>query len=266
MLFGLDLLNNVMIKTSHYIEDIAYNHWGSHKLEAYIYENILNDSLLALLKENVKSVLKTSTNTFLTHNTIFTINGQTRKIVSHKQNAREQQVVFDLTFHPEWYYQTVDTIKDWAMNELYTSINPIFYKFIKTMQDLEPLKSNVDSYVPIRQHINVLRPDLYLGIHRDSSNIHFKTKSGVLARLYSLTFYLEDHIENCGGELYTLGGFVYKPKLNSAVLFNGHQVLHGVTQNKNAETRLAFTIRFAHKDDLFLPGHPNRHLYKMDHL
>jgi 2OG-Fe(II) oxygenase superfamily len=257
-----------MTETVYYKEDIAYKHWNEDKLEAYIHKNVLSDNLFEAIKKNVKSILNTSTDTFLTHNTIFSLNNQTKKIISHKQNAREQHVIFDLTFDSEYYFQTVDTIKEWTINKLQYSISPVFYKFIKIIENLEPFKNNLGVYLPLRQHINVLKYGSYLGYHRDTSNAHFKTADLSKARCYSLSFYLEDHIEGYGGELYTLNNFVYKPVANSAIVFNGNQIMHGVTQNKNPNktTRLAFTIRYAHKDDLFLPGHPDKHLWKMEHL
>ena len=64
-----------------------------------------------------------------------------------------------------------------------------------------------------------------------------------------------------GGELWSPNGFVFKPKENSALLVNGHQAIHGVNVNMNTEPRLAFTLRIAHKDDLFLPGSKDKFLY-----
>ena len=41
--------------------------------------------------------------------------------------------------------------------------------------------------------------------------------------------------------------------------------MHGVNSNMNPDKkpRLAFTTRWAHKDDLYLPGDPNNAMYKL---
>jgi hypothetical protein len=91
----------------------------------------------------------------------------------------------------------------------------------------------------------------------------FNTPTSPLARARTLTFYLHDYVEGQGGELYTHNGYVYKPKQNEAISINGNAVLHGVNANMNSskEPRLAFSVRWVHKDDLYLPGHPDKAMY-----
>jgi hypothetical protein len=48
------------------------------------------------------------------------------------------------------------------------------------------------------------------------------------------------------------------------IIINGHQAVHGVTQNMDSSPRMAFTIRVAHKDDLLLPGHASKFLYNVE--
>jgi hypothetical protein len=81
-----------------------------------------------------------------------------------------------------------------------------------------------------------------------------------------LTFYLHDHVQNCGGELYSLSGYVYEPKQNEAISINGNGAVHGVNSNmsKDKKPRLAFTVRWAHKDDLYLPGSPEKSMWSID--
>ena len=86
------------------------------------------------------------------------------------------------------------------------------------------------------------------------------------ARMKSLTCYFGE--VGLGGEFWAPtenGGFVYKPKSNTAIMFNGNQIHHGVTANMDPSTeiRLAFSTRWVHKDDLYLPGHPDKHLYNV---
>jgi len=240
-------------------------HWNKGILNAYVYKDLLEESFFNLIQQNVKNILKiSSTKTFYTHNTIFTIENKVKKIVSHSQNDREQNVIYDLTFHPEFYYQTNETVKDWSEQILINTVSPIFLKYLKVIKLVKPFCED-DNFIPYRLHINKLQYKKLLGLHIDSNNI-LTNCNMTDARYYSLTFYLQDHIEGLGGELYTLNGFVFKPVRNTAIMFNGNQIYHGVTQNMNKDTRLAFTTRWIHKDDLFLPGHPDKHLYKQDHL
>jgi hypothetical protein len=77
---------------------------------------------------------------------------------------------------------------------------------------------------------------------------------------------MQDHIEGYGGEFYTDTGFVYKPKRNSVLSINGNSCLHGVSANMDpaGKPRLAFSTRWCHKDDFYLPGHPDKTLYKLE--
>jgi len=248
------------------LKNLNYNHWDYENLKGYIYTDFVDESLFNSLKKIVISYIDyQNKNTFLTNNTIFNFNGKSVKLISNPSNDRYQNVIFDLTLHPEWYYQTSDTIKEWSVNVLNNTISPVFLKFLKKVEENSVINIEKEKWIPIRQHINILAYDKLLGMHLDSSALHFNNEN---PNVLSLTFYLDDHVENCGGELFTLHGFVYKPKANSCIMFNGSQVYHGVTQNKHPEkkTRQAFSIRFAHIDDLFLPGHPSKHLWKLDHL
>lgn len=235
-------------------------------LNGYIYNNVFEPVFFNTLKNNIDNILKYSNkNTFFTHNTIFNINGEERKIISHKQNAREQNVIFDLTFLPEWYYQTNDTMKEWSNQKIKETVSPIFQKCLQKIESLPPISINKDDWIATRCHINYLSYNKCLSLHFDGNPIHFNI-SQYLARMYSFTFYLYDHIEGLGGELWTVNGFVYKPKSNSAIIINGNQVLHGVTTNMNQNPRLAFTVRMIHKDDLFLPGDPSKYLYDVSSI
>ena len=87
----------------------------------------------------------------------------------------------------------------------------------------------------------------------------------VIPQVFFTRGYLYNHIEGEGGEFYTHNGFVYKPKENEAISINGNAVLHGVNSNMNSNIpRLAFSVRWVHKDDLYLPGHPDKSMYTQE--
>lgn len=244
------------------------NHWNEKLLNGYIYESVFDDLFFNNLKRQIEGILNySSTQTFLTHNTIFTINNETKKIVSHSQNGREQHVLFDLFFDPSWFNQTSNTIKNWSIKKIKNTISPVFYKCIEHFYNSEPFNKD-NKWVCYRMHLNVLEYKKVLSLHLDTNHMMYNTPYAADARCYSVTFYLEDHVENCGGELFSINGFTYKPVKNSAIAINGNQVSHGVTENCKVDksTRLAFTMRFAYIDDLFLPGSLSKCLYKLDHL
>jgi len=247
-------------------EEKSYNHWGEYALKGYIYKDVYPSNFFDYLKRLINATYEnSSTNTFLTHNTTFTYEKKEYNIIHHKQNGREQNVVYDLSFQKDWWYQTHDTIKEWSDDKIKQLCNLAFYKHTRTFLDLPPFNSEPHKYVPYRMHLNVLTSGKNLGTHIDGSIINYSVRHIWNARLYSLTFYLYDHVENCGGELFSINGFCYKPKANTGILINGNQVGHGVSANINHEhkIRLAFTTRYIHIDDLYLPGSPEQHLFDL---
>lgn len=245
-------------------EETTENHWNNERLEGYIYKDVFDTKFFNILKDCIENTFSSSsTLTFLTHNTIFSINDKTKKIVSHNQNGREQHVMFDLFFEDDYMYQTPDTIKDWGTNVCRSKLSPILFKTIDHFSNSEPFTDEKDKWLCTRMHLNVLKYSKCLSLHFDGGHIMFNTSSGNHARALSITVYLEDHIEGYGGELFSVNGFLFKPKQNSAIGINGNKVLHGVNMNMKPDkkTRLAFTMRFAHIDDLYLPGHPSKFLY-----
>lgn len=257
-----------MPKYKYFIENNTYGYLNKSPLEGYIYEDVFDPAFFKNLKNSVQSILDNSDKkTFLTHNTKFTFENKTIRLISHQQNGREQNVIYDLSFEKEWYYQSVDTIKLWSDNLLLNTINPVFYKVIKILETLPPYNLEVDNWIFYRLHLNYLSTDRFLTTHMDSSPyITDSSKPGSDsgdARMQSITFYLYDHVENLGGEFWTPNGFVYKPKENTAISINGNKAFHGVTANMCEEPRRAFTIRAVHKDDLYLPGSPDKFLYNV---
>lgn len=245
-------------------------HFYQNNLTAHIYENVLEEKEYNKLKNNIELLFKTNKNlTYKTHRTNFNFNNKNHKIVSHSQNAREQQVPFDLSFELEYWHQTKETIKNWSRKYFLNNLNPIFFKYLNFFEKQKPFADEPDSWIPIRWHSNILAYSNLLTLHVDMNSALFKTENSYVARAYSLTFYMFDHEEGKGGEFWSENGFVYKPKQNSALCVNGNGIMHGVTENNNPDSekinpRLAFTTRWAHIDDLYLPGHPDKCLYKLD--
>lgn len=250
-----------------FVADQPSKHWNKGTLDAYIFRDVFDDRYFSQLKRAVLQLLDGHKKvTYATHRTTFNYDGQSKRLVSHKQNDRDQEVVYDMTFEREWWYQTKDTIKEWSEEYLRRNVNPIFYKFIKFFEQQPPFSEDKDCWIPTRLHINVLEYGKFLLIHADMNDQYFNTTSMSDARGRSLTFYMQDYVEGYGGEFWTDIGFIYKPKRNSVLSVNGNECLHGVNANMdpNGKPRLAFSTRWCHKDDLYLPGDPNKSLYKVE--
>lgn len=246
-----------------FVEPVNKGYWDSPPLSGYIYRNLLDNQHLTNLKKEIYHIIQNDNKTtFLTNSAVLNHDGKKFKIGSNSHNNRYQNVLYDISFHTEYWYQTQDSIYDWGLNAIKQTASPNFLKFIYKMTSLTPFDTK--EYLPYRLHINYLPENEGLGIHVDSNPIMYINELEDINQ-YSLTFYTEDSLENEGGEIYTLNGWSYKPKSNTAIAMNGHQVGHAVTHNMSKEPRLAFTIRWAKITDLFLPGHPNKHVWKVNY-
>lgn len=265
MLLGELLSNNMRVIP--FEENHSFGHAYEDRLKGYIYENVFDEKFYQILKKHVISIFnKSSTDTFLTHGTTLHLDGQRKHLISSKKSNRKQHVLYDLSYLKEYYFQTPDTIREWSVNQISYLSSPVFLKYLKRFESVEPIANEVDNWITFRIHLNVLRYNECLSMHTDGGIAVLKNSN---SRLLSLTFYLDDHVDSFGGELWSINGFVYKPKQNSALmLMNGNRVIHGVSanMNPNKKVRLAFTARIAHKDDLILPGHPSKFLYKPEYL
>lgn len=257
-----------MVDTVRVVQDARLGLWDRPGLDVFLHHDVLDELFFTQLKTQVQTLLnRGDKKTYLTHGTTFESDNKERKIISHAQNAREQNVIFDLTYDQEWYHQTSNTIKDYSNKKIRESAGPVFIKYLSIVETLEPFCQNKDEWIFYRMHINYLAYERMLSLHFDSNIMLFDVPNSDNiydhrnARNRSVTFYMYDHVDGMGGEFWSLDGFVFKPKANSILNINGNQVLHGVTQNMNTDPRLAFTVRVAHKDDLYLPGHPNKFLY-----
>ena len=247
-----------MISVEKIKHDALWNHYDDQRLEGYIYTDLFPSNLFLNVKNSFQALIDAkSTKSFMMSGTQIVVNGQSIKLLDHKQNEREQIVLIDQSFEKEWYYQTNDTIKEWSDAKLKEHLSPHILKSIHIIENLEPF--NNGDYVFNRVHINYLEPHKHLALHKDSNLMLYNTNKS--HKNYSVTIYMEDNQEGLGGEFWAPCGFIYRPKANTALVINGSEVAHGVTENIANKPRLAFTMRAAHKDNLYLPGHPNKFIW-----
>ena len=257
------------MRIDHYVEDIPDVHWEeiTQPLNLYTYSNVYDEHIYSQLKSTIVSQLENySKITYKTHGTTFNHNNKTLHVVAHQQNNRLQRVLFDLTFPKNYWYQTPDTVYEWAWNELHKTIHPLLFHHLSTFKNTAPHDDSPDCWIPTRCHINYLEHSQYLFTHVDMADQIFNTPIGQMARARTLTFYLHNHVAGKGGEFYTHNGHIYKPKENEAISINGNAVLHGVNSNRSQTPRLAFSVRWVHKDDLYLPGDPDNSMYTQNLL
>jgi hypothetical protein len=175
--------------------------------------------------------------------------------------------LFDLPEKQEWYYQTKDTIYDWARETLGRTIHPRFFQVLEKIKMLPPFNDEPDKWIPIRCIINVLAYEKILEYHIDSEPAIYNAPISEIDQ-YSITIYLNSVSD--GGEFWIDGdpGFVYRPVPNSAFVFNGGVALHGVSMNldKDHTTRKAITFRMVNVDSLLLPGDPEKFLLRTKSL
>jgi len=196
--------------------------------------------------------------------TLINFGGRVHGMGRQRNDGKQRYVnIIDVSQDPMYYYQTADTVYSWADNLARETLSPIFYKVIKLIESLGPLGQEPGKWVMLRSHINVHEWEHCLEAHVDMDlNLfnceHYDSKQ------YSTTVYLDEL--SLGGEFWapTDIGFVYKPKANTALMIPGNKFMHGVNANmdEHKRPRKAFTVRFAHVDTLYLPGHPDKCLYK----
>lgn len=235
-----------------------------HYLEGYIIENIFPSNTINLLTKYISQLYSnTLTKTFGKHNTIFVFNEKKFKLLQNLSANREIYLIYDIFSNTGYGFQTKNTIKEYCYDYIKKNSHPIFYNAISYLSNLEIFNDNKEDYIPIRCHLNWLVYEKNLGLHWDGDLLLTNKNYWYETRLKSLTIYLNEI--SYGGQFYTSTGFVYDPKFNSGIIINGTKILHGVNENKdkNKTPRLAFTVRFIHKDDIFLPGHPSKFLYNI---
>jgi hypothetical protein len=200
---------------------------------------------------------------------IYYYKGKARGVANQRTfSERYDRKIVDLPEKEEWQHQTPESVYEWSYDQISKNVNPIIMRLIDRLVNCKPLVDEKDKWVPQRIILNRMDVGQNLGAHFDSEPSYYNCRMEEV-RQYSVTMYLNELSH--GGEFWIdsnieagYPGFYYKPKPNTAFIFNGGYTWHGVNENqdKDGQSRRAFTIRFAHIDSLYLPGSPDKHLYK----
>jgi len=235
---------------------------SSEEIYAYIIEDLLTPADLQSL--TTAFFHQFNNQDLIWDKTLITVNGRTHGMGKQRTMGEQRYVkIYDASQHNEYYYQDKNSIYSWAHGIARESLAPIFYKVIAQVERLGPMAEEPGQWIPIRSHINVHEYEHVLEYHIDMDMILFNVEIED-SRQYSVTVYLDEL--TLGGEFWadTDCGFVYKPRINTALMIPGNKFSHGVNANmdEHKRPRKAFTMRFAHVDTLYLPGHPDRCLYQ----
>lgn len=232
--------------------------WGYTKTSTtgYLYENLLTDNEFTGLNNYWEQI---QTHGIDFDQTLYKFKGRTFGIANQRSfNTKYDRKIFELTEFTDYWYQTTDTIRQYAAEKALANLHPRIIQIINKIKTLPPFNENPDDWIIFRGLVNVLIYDQLLAIHLDSNPLYFKSKMDEID-FYSITIYLNEITH--GGEFWIEGdpGFVLTPKINTAFAFPGSHVAHGVNQNKdeNQTTRRAITLRIANVNSLYLPGKPD---------
>lgn len=232
------------------------------EIYAYLIENLLTSADLLALTTAFSHQFNNQD--LIWDKTLITVSGRVHGMGRQRTMGKQRYVkIFDVSQHPDYYHQTAETVYNWTEDSVRETLPPIFYKVIKIIEQLGALADEPGKWVALRSHINVHEWEHFQEAHVDQDPSLF---SDIYenSRQFSVTIYLDEL--TLGGEFWgdTDIGFVYKPRINTALMIPGNKFVHGVNSNMDEfkRPRKAFTIRFVHVDSLYLPGHPDRCLYK----
>ena len=68
-------------------------------LDGYLYKHVLDDYFFTQLRQHVRTYIdRADSRTYLIHGTTVNYENKQTKLISHQQNARDQNVIFDLNY------------------------------------------------------------------------------------------------------------------------------------------------------------------------
>lgn len=229
--------------------------------KVWVYDDVLTANQAAAFKHILLQALDGDTR-LNNENRTFNINGETVNLVG--THARHNYIkIWSIVDYKQYYYQTNDTVYDWCHEILNRDLHPALKYLVTAIEQ----KSDVftgKKVIPLRFFVNVFPSGQAMEPHVDGNRYEIPLDMEY-GDLWSATYYLQVPTKGGGQLWFTDTDFEYMPKVNSLAIFNGNKFEHGVKGGpEGSEDRISITVRYAFVDDLMLPGHPDKWLYKPD--
>ena len=233
---------------------------GDSTCKIWVYKDIFPLEKISLFNHYIKQAIDRQTR--MNHEGIsFSHAGEKVKLLG-KQLRHNYIKIWDLLSYPEYYYQTADSVKVWAKEQITKDLPHALRSLVDIIAaNAEPLQS--DDCIPLRFFVNVFPGGEPMAMHIDGTphqlNIDIENKD-----MWSATYYLQ--VPEQGGELwFPKTEFSINPEVNTLAIFNGNKFMHGVKASPaDSRDRISITVRYAKINDMFWPGHPDKFLYKPD--
>jgi hypothetical protein len=220
--------------------------------DIWTYQNFLNPDIHQLIEFYVNNLKNDIIDNYEGRTIAY---GDKSYRLKHTAEHRNYHKLWNLSYAPEYWNQTNDTIYEWANNQYRQVMHPAMKLLIDKVLLVPPFNKDQEKWVAVRGIFNLLKPGIPLDPHLDSMVFIMDCNK---YPTYSATYYID--VPGEGGEFWDERGFLFKPLNNSLLINIGSKYLHGV--RASTKFRVGVTIRFIKSTDLVLPGNIDELLYK----
>lgn len=227
----------------------------------WVYDDVLTDSQASSFKHILLQALQGDTRINYEGRT-FTIGNESVSLIGTQ--ARHNYIkIWSIVDYKDYYYQTKDTVYDWCHGVLNKDLHPALRYLVDAIEHQADVFKG-KQVIPLRFFVNVFPEGQAMELHVDGNRYEIPIDMEY-GDLWSATYYLQVPSQGGGQLWFPKTDFEYMPKVNSMAIFNGNKFTHGVKSGPpSSDNRISITVRYAVVDDLMLPGHPDKWLYKPD--
>lgn len=220
--------------------------------EVWTYQNFLNPNVHQLINFYVNNLKNDVFDNY--EGRTITNDGISYRLKDTAEHRRYHKL-WNLTYSPNYWDQTNDTIYEWAKTQYRQIMHPAMKLLVDKVLTVPPFNNDQENWIAIRGIFNLLKPGIPLDPHQDGMSFIMDTEK---YPMYSATYYID--VPGEGGEFWDERGFLYKPSNNDLLINIGSKYIHGV--RASTEFRIGVSIRFVRSTDLLLPGSVDKLLYK----
>ncbi len=227
----------------------------------WIYDDVLTENQASSFKHILLQSLRGDTRINYEHRT-FNIGDQSVALTGSA--IRHNYIkLWSIVDYQQYYYQTNETVYDWCHSVLTRDLHPALKFLVQAIEQGSDVFTG-KRVIPLRFFVNVFPSGQAMEVHVDGNRYEIPLDLEY-GNLWSATYYLQVPTEGGGQLWFPNTDFEYMPKVNSMAIFNGNKFNHGVKGGPDGSTdRISITVRYAFVDELRLPGHPDKWLYKPD--